>query len=409
MQDESNPQPYEILPNGRAHSLIPTKNLTKQKRSTYRSINRRWYKHHAGAKRLRNNPLIVQNDTVENDPAVQRYYIAIRNKPRNDGYLSKNSRVYVRNGVRQFLTFLNIPITETALSELIAKKRANPQDYTLDDALERYANPDDKRILRTRRNEAAYLLGLFKANRCKLQATSNTHIPSPPTKPISEGILKELYQHLDQRNRDMMSLQAYSGQRVKALCTIPLDQIDTTSNKDYAILTITSNQNKSRVLHQTLIPIQLANSILQRCKELHLKTPFPNYEQLWKAITHFAKEYYGIRLTSHYLRKRFSTTASETPMDVNQWDYLMGTKKSKGHDANVYNLTFIDRLIKSYHTYLVNTLSLDNASLNDETTQTKGSNDTDHSTLINELQQIIEQQSKQIQILTNLLKAKTNV
>src|SRR5579872_5693630 len=47
-------------------------------------------------------------------------------------------------------------------------------------------------------------------------------------------------------------------------------------------------------------------------------------------------------------------------MDVNQWDYLMGTKKGKGHDASVYNLNFTEKLIANYETYLVRKLSLDN-------------------------------------------------
>jgi len=99
-------------------------------------------------------------------------------------------------------------------------------------------------------------------------------------------------------------------------------------------------------------------TILERSKHLNLQTPFPNYEELWKQITKYVKANYNIRLTSHYLRKRFATIASKTPMDMNQWDYLMGTKKSKGHDASIYNLTILDDLIKDYDTYLVHELFL---------------------------------------------------
>ncbi len=151
-----------------------------------------------------------------------------------------------------------------------------------------------------------------------------------------------------------MDYQAYS-----ALALVPLEQIDT-SREDVAVIHITPTQNKTRQDHQTLVPKPLMEMILNRCKELNLPCPFPNYAQLWKEITAFAKKKFSVRLTSHYLRKRFATIASDTPMDVNQWDYLMGTKKSKGHEATIYNLTFLDeKLIPDYQRYLQRSLSLE--------------------------------------------------
>lgn len=218
-------------------------------------------------------------------------------------------------------------------------------------------------------------------------------------KPISEGILKEIYSKLDLRYQDLLAYQAYAGQRITCLATVPLGQIDmqTYAQNGYAIIHILSRQNKTRQEHDSIVPLGLMESILDRCEKLHLKCPFPNYEQLWKDLTKHVLEYYGIRLTSHYLRKRFATIASETPMDVNQWDYLMGSKKSKGHDAKVYNLTFLDKLITAYDTYLVHKLSLEeNSSLS-----TKPVSETKIE--LQQLKEIIKIQKEQIDKLTEAL------
>ncbi len=194
---------------------------------------------------------------------------------------------------------------------------------------------------------------------------------------------------------NLIDLQAYAGQRVKALCKLPLSQIDITYNELYAVLHIKAHQNKSRRNHECIVPKPLILRILERCKKLNLDCPFPNYEQLWKDITKFAYEFYGIRFTSHYLRKRFSTIASDTPMDVNQWDYLMGSRKAKGHDADTYNLDDLDKLIKSYHTYLAHELSFEKETVNTVTL----SNIQD----LTQLKEIIKIQQEQIEKLTKAL------
>ena len=86
--------------------------------------------------------------------------------------------------------------------------------------------------------------------------------------------------------------------------------------------------------------------------------PFPNYETLWREIRQFAIEQFGIRLTSHYLRKRFATIASKTGMPVNSWDYLMGDKPSLGHHAEAYALEDHAGLIQEYDRYLAPYLSI---------------------------------------------------
>ncbi len=67
---------------------------------------------------------------------------------------------------------------------------------------------------------------------------------------------------------------------------------------------------------------------------------------------------FGIRLTSHYLRKRFATIASKTAMPVNSWDYLMGDKPSLGHHAEAYALEDYSGLAEEYDRYLAPYLSI---------------------------------------------------
>ena len=386
---------FDIDENGQAHTRkgFPRNKFTRKQRSAYQRVNRDYYrKHKPRATQIKWQQDIAESSAIDADPAIKRYYIHLRNRASNRGYLSKSSERGTHRAAKTFLKFLNKPITNTAISELIAeKKRQSPTDYTMEDKLEEFANPPSEGIISliARRNYAATILGIFKANRAKLEATSNTHYQVEPTKPISEGILKELLSKLDQRSQDIILLQAYAGQRIRALSTIPLDQIDTTTNELYALFNIDFKQNKSRQTHFSIIPKYLATRIINRAKELHNDTPFPNHEQLWKDITNFAYEYYGIRLTSHYLRKRFSTIASDTPMDVNQWDFLMGSKKNKGHDASIYNLTFTEKIIKNYHTYLVQQLALDQ----DTSEQSATPETTTHNSLIQQLQATIERQN----------------
>jgi hypothetical protein len=88
-------------------------------------------------------------------------------------------------------------------------------------------------------------------------------------------------------------------------------------------------------------------------------------------------------------------------MDVNQWDYLMGTKKSKGHEATIYNLTFLDeKLIPDYRRYLRQSLSLEKS---ERTAQVEQPKETE---LISTLKATIEQQRLLIDRLTTLLSNK---
>jgi hypothetical protein len=209
------------------------------------------------------------------------------------------------------------------------------------------------------------MLGIFNSNHCRLSAQSPCHFSSK-TEKISEGILRAIYNELDEEKQLMMQLQAYSGQRQHCLNTINLHQIKNINKYEkYAILNIKSHQNKSRLEHICIVPMEITIKVLQFSTKNgnHRNIPFPENTHLWSQITKMAREKYKVRLTSHYLRKRFCTIAHETAMPTNHWDYLTDSKKTQGHDAESYNLNDEQQLVEEYDKFLVKRLSLENISL----------------------------------------------
>ena len=74
-----------------------------------------------------------------------------------------------------------------------------------------------------------------------------------------------------------------------------------------AIIGVSSERNKTATEHPTAITRELAERLLQRAQEYEYPVILPNYDSLFLSITILSERKYGIRLTSHYLRKRFET------------------------------------------------------------------------------------------------------
>ena len=254
------------------------------------------------------------------------------------------------------LQYLNREINDHAITDLIAevKEQHKCDDFSFDDRLLIYSNLPS---LRTHRNSATYLKGIFKANRCRLDLSIDNHFDSRTAK-ISDGILREIYLAQSPEKQALMDWQAYAGERVACICTkITLSQIELVSDK-YAIIHIQGHQTKARYNHICIVPRPLAEQVLKIARTTGREQPFPNKESLWREITAFALQEYGVRLTSHYLRKRFHSIAQKTAMPVNDWDYLMGDKMSAGHEANTYTLEDWTELINEFDRYLAPYLSL---------------------------------------------------
>jgi hypothetical protein len=183
--------------------------------------------------------------------------------------------------------------------------------------------------------------------------TSWTH----STKKISAGILQAIYEAATQEQQDLIDLQAYAGERVTCLTSlVTLDQWEDAG--DYTLIHVGTNQTKARNEHISIIPKTLADRIRERAKAAGRSRAFPNHDSLWREITQLALAKFGVRLTSHYLRKRFHTIAGKTPMPVNSWDYLMGDKQSWGHNAGTYTLEDFTDLINEYDRFLAPYLSI---------------------------------------------------
>lgn len=286
--------------------------------------------------------------------SIQKYFTHIKSRTRNKGYISKNTVSITILSTIKFLNYINIPITKNVIDKLIQQKIDNPKNYFIDDKLEEFSNENPLIIHRC---YATYIKGIFKANRTTLYTYIDNHFQSE-TQIISEGILIQIISELDEQKQLMIYLQAFSGQRINCLSTVSFDQYEKINNQ-YTTIKIYWHQNKSRLTHYTIIPTYLAEKIIKYASKNKRNTPFPTYISQWQEITKYAKRKHNVRLTSHYLRKRFFSIAENTPMPVNHWDYLMGSKKREGHCAENYSLNDTTKLIQEYDTYLMKPLSLD--------------------------------------------------
>ena len=294
------------------------------------------------------------NATVSQDPAVQFYLECIKTKRRNQGYLSKASQREAYAACSKFLLFLRQEITSDAISGLVKHKQAYPSDFTIEDQLVRFSN---QKPITSYRHHATRILGVFRENRARLQVSIDSHFVAR-TKKISDGILREIFLAQDFERQTLMEYQAYAGQRIDCLGSkVRLDQIQHFSDQ-YSLVNVEFWQNKTRIPHFCIIPRRVAEAILTVAKAAGRNRPFPNYEYLWREITESAAKRHGVRLTSHYLRKRFHSIAQKTPMPVNDWDYLMGDKIQQGHSAESYTLHDPTDIVQEYDNFLAQPLSL---------------------------------------------------
>ncbi|HEV2120516.1 MAG TPA: hypothetical protein VGS11_10515 [Candidatus Bathyarchaeia archaeon] len=309
---------------------------------------------HVWRPRKPRNPTSTFAEIIAKDPAIEQYFEAIKAKKRNNGYISRRSIWMVLHYSVKFLTYLGTDITDHAVSDLVKWKQQHPSDFMIEDKLLRFSNLQP---ISTHRHVGNTVLGIFRENRARLQMSIDFH-PVSRTKKISDGILRDIFLAQTFENRTLMEYQAYAGQRIHCLCkAVRIDQIEH-YNDDFSIVNIEFWQNKTRMPHICLIPRRVAEAVIQIAKETGRINPFPNYSYLWKQITNYARSKHGVKLTSHYLRKRFHTIAQKTPMPVNDWDFLMGDKLEVGYGASAYTLEDWSELIREYGRCLAPYLSL---------------------------------------------------
>ncbi len=259
------------------------------------------------------------------------------------------------SGSKHFLRFLGTPITEHALSDLITKTRTQHRRdvYSTDDRLLEFVT---QKPIKSHASWGASIKGIFKANRCPLQASFNTTF-THSTKKIGSGLLKAIYQSVSLEEQKLMELQAYAGERLAAVSNTPVSQWEDFDER-YTLVHINAQDTKARNEHVCIIPRHLADWLRDYCRTTKRVAPFPNCRTLWREITVQTLSKFGIYISSHYLRKRFHTIAGKTAMPVNSWDYLMGDKQSHGHNAGTYTLEDFSNLVQEYDRFLMPFLSI---------------------------------------------------
>jgi hypothetical protein len=294
------------------------------------------------------------NLAIDHDPAIQRYFETIKSRRRNRGYLSPMTVNLTHYAVRSFLGYIGITVTDHAIRDLIEDRRLNPGNTSIDDSLLSFSNLNP---ILSHRDRAIAIKGIFHRNGVLLYPSIDNHCGKRTPK-ISDGILKEIFEAQDFEKQTMMEMQAYAGERIRCLAKgVKLSQIRRHDDK-YSVIEVEYWQTKARLPHICIIPNRVADAIKDIATRTGRKSPFPNYESLWRQITRYAYEKYGVRLTSHYLRKRFHSIAQKTAMPVNHWDYLMGDSMKEGHEAGVYTLDDDTEIIQEYDRFLAPRLSL---------------------------------------------------
>lgn len=184
---------------------------------------------------------------------------------------------------------------------------------------------------------------------------------------ISHGILEAIYDSLPRDElRALIDLQAFAGERVACLCTLtPISHWEDHDER-YTLIRVRARDTKARYDHVSVIPKPLADYLRAYARELGRTVPFPNYETLWREIRGHTMAHFKLRMTSHYLRKRFASIAAKTRMPVNSWDYLMGDKPSLGHHAEAYSLEDYSGLVNEYDRFLAPFLPIKNHKEPDE-------------------------------------------
>lgn len=230
-------------------------------------------------------------------------------------------------------------ITDSALSKLVAFKKANPQSSDIEQALRSYSL---EKPLKYHISQASRILGIFKANFTPLNLRVYNHF-APAEENCSEGTFREIFTRLTPEQQAIIQWGLYVPQRAQAAYHVPLSDIDLSRN-DFAIVSIRAHseayRNKAKVSHPCLVPINFARTVIRAATQAERTCPFPNYRSEWKKITAFAKQEFNVRLVSNYTRKLFESKADQSRLRPSIAAFLMGDKtklSATGHLPEFYN------------------------------------------------------------------------
>ncbi len=293
-----------------------------------------------------------RNDAIRANQCVQIYLSSLR---KSNGEPSRNTYSQLLSAARRYLEFQRIEVTNHALDDLIAAKVNNPTDMSPERMVRLFQAKWGNHM-------ASLIVGLYHRNFADLKIHVRV-ISNHQTIPISEPILLAIYndEELAEEHRLIIDLMAYAGERINALAYTEPRNVHLVEGTNSALIEIPAFRNKMDRGHVGVIPKELAERILENAQRDGYTVLFPNYRSLFQTITRLAKRKYFVRLTSHYLRKRFQTIGSSTnanDMSPNKWASLMGDTPSVGHLPTIYELMEDKETIEQYEEFLAPRLKL---------------------------------------------------
>jgi hypothetical protein len=116
-----------------------------------------------------------EKEKLKHDPAMALYFAVLAQKGRNYGYITPKSIRYGLSAATKFLNYLGLPITDSAVSQLVSKTRKQHcEDYSTDDSLILFAGLQP---IKAYSHYASLVKGTLRANRAPLYASARTNIP----------------------------------------------------------------------------------------------------------------------------------------------------------------------------------------------------------------------------------------
>ena len=280
-----------------------------------------------------------ENDIIDQDPAVQTYYRHCSTHRGNNGVLSPHTKEYAHSGVKQFLRYAGIELSNHAILDLVNYKRNNPLSTDIERCVQDYAAEPP---IKASAGRATCILGIFKANFAKLNVSINNHF-EPYEEDCSTETFIRVWEAMDEETQDLLQWGVYYPERSSACWRITFSEFQVVGNYAVAWTAAFSEyyRNKTKVKHPAIIPLQFYNRVKTRAEAAGRNQPFPNHKSRFKnTIAFFARKEFREKLVSNRGRKYFEEMADRAHVSPAISAFLMGDKtkmNQSGHLALIYN------------------------------------------------------------------------
>ena len=280
-----------------------------------------------------------ENEIIDLAPAVQTYYKPCTMHRGNNGILSPHTKEYAHSGVKQFLRYAGIELSNHAILDLVNYKRNNPLSTDIERCVQDYAGEPP---IKASAGRANCILGIFKANFAKLNVSVNNHFEPYDEDCSTENFIR-VWEAMDEETQDLIQWGVYYPERSSACWRIKFSEFQIMGNYAVAWTAAFSDhyRNKSKVKHPAIIPLSFFNKVRKHAEAAGRDQPFPNHKSRFKnTITPFARKEFNEKLVSNRGRKYFEEMADRSHVSPAISAFLMGDKtkmNQSGHLALIYN------------------------------------------------------------------------